>query len=481
MPKPKKAPPIGVTGRDPKTDAPVVLYTPLPHQIAFHEATAPNVLSLGPRGTGKSLMLRMHAVMKCLKYPNYHALILRRTMPELRRSHLVDIGYEMKMLGGRYRQNTFDARFPNGSTITFGHCEDDTAILAYLSSQYGTIIFDELSTFMLQQVLQISASARVTTAAPYLAEVRAGTNPLGPGAGWIKQWFVDHDVNLGDYPDYNPDDYLTLRSVLADNPYLDKEKYQKVLRNQPAHVRKAWLDGEFVIEGTYFADFMPRKRVGDEDVDWHCIVTLPTWQHDSLTSQRWLNIYRSIDWGYDPDPCVVMWHVVFPNGHKITFRERKWLRTLAGDVAKDVKALSSGMQIVETFADPSMFVKRGDSPYSIAEIFEMNGVPLTPSQANRELYGYALHEILDREIDGHPEWQIVAPECPNLVRTMPLVQMDPVDPRKLAHGEDHYVECAAYFAIGKAQPNKNAATPARPLWTLPRRAHNRMVAASLVR
>src|SRR5258706_14901934 len=100
---------------------PIELYRPDPalHQDEFHASECPNILALGPRGTGKSLQLRFDAIFRCLMVPNFRALILRRTMPELRESHLGFIEREMALLGGSFLKTTFSAVFPNGSTIAF--------------------------------------------------------------------------------------------------------------------------------------------------------------------------------------------------------------------------------------------------------------------------------------------------------------------------------------------------------------------------
>src|SRR6266850_2672960 len=189
----------------------IVLYAPMDdpqcNQVAIHESNAPNLLALGTRGTGKSTTLRWDAIIRCLTFPNFRALILRRTMPDLRKSHLAFIDYEMRMLGGVFLHTTFEAKFPNGSVLQFSHCEKMTDVLNFLSSEWGFIGFDELSTFTLEMFLQISAAARAPLSAPYVAIVRACSNPLGPGAAWMKQWFIDRDVNLAEYPDYHPDDF----------------------------------------------------------------------------------------------------------------------------------------------------------------------------------------------------------------------------------------------------------------------------------
>jgi phage terminase large subunit len=466
-----------------------VIYEPLPHQIAYHASNSPNLLALGTRGTGKSLQLRMDAILRCLMIPNFKALIIRRTMPELRKSHLGFIDFEMKLLGGKengyvFLHTTFIAKFPNGSTLTFGHCETEADILDYLSSEYGFIGFDELSTFTLNQFLQISAAARAPKAAPYKAVVRAGTNPLGIGADWLKAWFVDKNVRLEDYPDYHPDDFEMIFSTLADNPHLDEGEYAARLKNLPEHVRRAWLKGEFVTEGAYFEDFRQFKMVQRLDADgnledtledesWHVIDDIPLLNGQPLFAYGWINIYRAIDWGYSPDPAVCLWIAVLPNKTAIVFKERTWNRTLAEDVSAAIKRESIGLHVLETFCDPTMFIKTGVSNYSIGEIFENNGVPLSPSVNRRDLFGYSIHQHLNTIIDQKPQLQIVRPlgiyGCPQLIRTLPNLRTDPNDPTKIAEGEDHWAIALAYFCMGQASPSRDPIQPEKQRWLSPKR------------
>lgn len=448
---------------------PLVLYEPLSNprcnQVAFHASNVPNLLALGTRGTGKSTMLRWDVLIRCLTFPGFKALILRRQTKDLEMSHLRFIDAEMKALGcGYYRGNSKDVKFENGSFIQFSHCNNIQDVTEYLSSEWDYIGFDELATFTLDMFLRISASARTPKTKPYKALVRCSSNPVGIGASWMRQWFISHEVNYAEYPDYVPEDYEMQFSTLDGNEHLDQKEYLKRLKNAPPGVRKAWLTGEFVIEGAYFDDFEKQRMVGDDIVPWHCIQTLPTWKGESIFSLPWVNVYRSLDWGYFPDPWVCHWHVVLPNKHKITFKERHNTRMLAADVAAQIKRESAGMHVVETMADPTMFIKTGNAPFSIAEIFEQNGVPLTASQNDRELYGYALHDIMNTLIDEHPSWQIVEPACPELVRTMPLLQMDATDPRKIANGPDHWAISCAYFAMGSPPPSRDPLRPLIPKW-----------------
>lgn len=476
-------------------------YTPQPHQQPYHESNAPNRLELGTRNTGKSTMMRKDAIIRCMAYAGFKVLILRRTIPDLRKSHLRFINAEMAQLGGGvtgpgnpvgyYRDSTHDVVFKNGSFMQFSHCETLKDVENYLSSEWDLIIFDELSTFTLEMFLKISAAARSPEDAPYIALVRAGSNPLGPGTKWMYEWFVDHNVNYAEYPDYHPDDFEWHFSSLDQNRYTNRKEYEKRLKNLPAHVRKAWLEGQRVVEGAYFTDFEATKELtinGETRVvDWHVIRKLPLWQTESgklceIRDLDWISIYRAVDWGYAPDPAVCLWMAVLPNRSCIVFKEVTWKRTLAKDVAAEIKRLSEGMHVVDTFCDPSMFKKTGETAYTIGDIFEQNGVPMSPAQNDRELYGYAIHDKLNTLIEEgdtpfsiHPELQVYGPACPELTRTLPIMEMDSNDQRKIANGQDHWVVALAYFCMGDARPDYEPLDTGEYPWLLPKRKFRAVV------
>lgn len=457
-------------------------YTPQLYQRPYHACTIPNFLTYGTRGTGKSLMMRRDAILRCIKHAGYKVLILRRKMPDLKKSHLRFIKNEMAQLGekeiGYYRETSTDVVFHNGSFIQFSHCETLKDIENYLGSEWDLIIFDEISTFPLEMFLTICAASRTVEDEDYVALVRCGSNPMGIGAQWMKEWFIDKTVSLADYPDYDPTDFGFEFTMLDQNRYIAKEAYKKKLGNLPEQQREAWLYGRFVIEGAYFKDFKKTKMVewrGQKvERPWHCIQTMP-YVFDKKSGGRipiqqtgWANITRSIDWGWSPDPAVCHWHVVMSNKRKITFMELTKREMVAADFAKLVVSMSAGMHVVETDCDPDMFTNTGETKYSIGEIFELNGVPLTPSHNRRELYGYAIHDMLNTlitenvgdQVVEYPSWQILEYACPELVRTIPILQMNSTDTRKLADGPDHWVVSCAYFGMGGAPASTD---PDRPV------------------
>ena len=58
-------------------------YRPTDKQARFHASTADEVLYGGAAGGGKSYAICWDAWMRCMKYPQTHAYLFRRTYPEL--------------------------------------------------------------------------------------------------------------------------------------------------------------------------------------------------------------------------------------------------------------------------------------------------------------------------------------------------------------------------------------------------------------
>lgn len=420
--------------------------------------------------THNSLTMRSHAHMCALSVPKYRYLIMRRTTPELKKSHLIHINDEMNRLGGYYNSTDMMAYYPNGSIGFYGHCSSEAETTKYLSAEYDLVIPDEATTFPEEVILRIASCARVPLGSGRIAMLRGGTNKLGRSAEFIKRYFIDKDVSAEDNPDYYPDDYGVIEHSFTQNRALDTDQYRKRLQSMPAHVRQAWIDNEWVIDGQYFMDFQAFRN-GEP---WHVITEMPKVQTPQgpmpLLSQSWVTVYRAVDWGYHPDPAVCLWIAVLPNKRSIVFKERTWKSTLAADVARQIRAESAGMRVVTTFCDPTMKMEDGRGQYSIGEIFEQNGVPITPSVNKRDLYGYAIHEYLNTLIDGKPQMQLLAQSgaygCPQLIKTLPTLQADPKDPNKVGDGNDHWAVALAYFCMSGTEGGKEATIQSIPRWMM---------------
>lgn len=460
-------------------------YVPNPKQLDFHESVAPNCIIEGSRGTGKSGCIRMDAHMRALSVPNYPYLIIRRTMPELKKSHLRFIHFEMKALGGDYHKTDAISYYPNGSQGFFSHCETEDDMMRLLSSEYAAIYFDEISTFTWSMITKIASCLRVPEGSDMMAVSRGGTNPIGVGAAEVRRYYIVKDITPEEDPDYNPEDFQAIHTTLEDNPHIDREQYIKRLSNLPDHIRRAWLDGEWVVEGAYFHDYKPQKKTEQGLVDWHCVSVLPV-VHDRSTNTYgaphqypWIQVYRAFDWGFSPDPAVCLWIASLPDGRALVFKEYHWKSTPARQVALDIKRMSEGMRIVDTYCDPSIFFNSNATEHmSIGDIIESQGVPLTESVNDRAAAGYAIHEYLNTLVGPPgqelPKLQIFLEGCPMLARTLGEMRVDKNHPERIANGNDHWVISLAYYCMASVGTSKDHTTVSTPRWMRPNPNHRHL-------
>ena len=265
---------------------PHVMYTPTSEKhLWFHQAPVKNLIAYGNRGGGKSHLLRYDAHMRALSTPNANLILVRRTYPELLRSHLIHIDVEMKMLGGDYHKTEHIAYYPTGSKLFFSHVATEADSLNLLSAEFIAAYFDELSTIPWDFFFKLCASVRIGGELKdmgLMGVVRAATNPLGPSAAEVFSYFVNKDVSPEDDPDYDPEDWDSIKIQMADNAHIDIEDYKKRFAGMPAYLKKAWLEGEFALENQLF-DFRP-VRDGKE---YHVIKELPTLGGKPILGVSW--------------------------------------------------------------------------------------------------------------------------------------------------------------------------------------------------
>jgi phage terminase large subunit len=458
-----------------------VLYTPASQShLRYHQSTVPNLIMEGRRGTGKSHTMRWDFHMRAMSYPGFKYLILRRTMPELRKSHLLVLPTDMEKLGGRalgVRSGNTEAHYDlNGSIGLFGHCETEQDVEKYLSAQFDAIAFDEITTFPWDMITRIRTSCRVLDDSGLIGITRGGTNPIGVSADDVYSYFIGHDVPVEQDPKYDPTDYASIHIVRDDNPYLDFEQYDKQFSSLPKAYRDAWLDGTWGVEGAYFT-LEPA----------HLLKEMPYLKVDGTPAQSalrwpWIHIYRMLDYGWH-DPTVCVWVAVLPNGREIPFMEESWLRTPAQTVAKDIKRLSESMKVITTIADPTLWNGEKEMDHCMAHVFEECGVPLTKGKNDRVAAGFAIQEHLNTNLaDGEPKLQILETACPTLVKTLRAMRVDKKNPGRIAdHKADHMPICLGYFCMANVGPTRipNASTE-RP-WMVSKQGPARVLGAYNVR
>lgn len=437
-----------------------VLYAPFPHQARFHASTAANCLMEGGGGSGKSKCIRWDAYIRCLTIPRYRALILRRSMPELRMSHLAEVPFEAELLGLSKDawHSTFNIlRFPNGSTLEFGHIEDDQALPRYLSSEFEAIYFDELATFTLRQFKFLASRAR-TTKPGVKPLVRGGTNPVGSGAGWVRRYFITKNVSPEEDQAYRAEDYESIHCNVDDNPAVNLEEYESRLLGLPSDaLRRAMRHGEWVIEGQFFSEWAPAKK---DKTPWHVITEAPTYHGKPLWEAKHIEIVRVVDWGYSAsgNPGVCLWFACLADGSAMCFREYIFKETLPGDVARNIARLSKDVRVRYTVGDTAMWQEHTGP--SIAEQLAKAGLGMIEADKARIPGWVEVHEWLRttvfRGTVEAPKLTFYEPGCPHTIRTLPEMVVDPKDPNDLEtrNVEDDPADCVRYFVMSR--PGKSA-------------------------
>lgn len=444
------------------------LYEPQPHQARFHEATTLNCIMEGGAGSGKSMCMRWDAYMRCQQIPRFSALILRRSMPELKMSHLDHVPFEIEKMGMKreaWHSTDFILRFPNGSRLRFGHVEDDATIARYLSSEFDIIYFDELTTFTLRQFLFLSSRAR-TTKKGLRALVRGGTNPIGPGATWVKRYFIDKDVSEAENPGYNPSEWEAQHSTVYDNKYVDAKDYVKRLQILPSEaMRRAMEHGEWVIEGQFFSEYRDRLKDSEtgEFFDWHVIERMPQYKGQDIQFADWCENVVVVDWGYaeEGNPGMAKWYACLGDGSAICFQEYVFKQTLPENVAKEIKRRNGNLRIRYYVGDPQMFTEH-EGP-SVAELMAREGVSLLEGDNKREPGWVNLHtwyQTLVTLPNGRqvPKLRHLKSGCPVTIRTVPAMTVDPKKPADMITTgvEDEGADTDRYFVMSRpgasAQP-----------------------------
>lgn len=407
---------------------------------AFHrDLSTPNVLLFGRRGTGKSWAVRWHLHRLALMFENFKYMVCRNDKPQLQRTHLAFVDSEMHTLGGDYAKVAGQADYPNGSIGLYAGFEKEADALKVLGMDLDLLVIEEITTMDWEVVTELASTLRTTKASGRTPQLIAPTNPFGPHALPVKRHWIDQDISQEEEPGYDPLEWLAVPTTAQDNPALDFSSYDKRLGPLQAAKRKAWLFGEWSTnQGAFFEDFK---------TDRHVISRLPEVNGRSIFRNLSVSVYRAIDWGFSDDPCVCLWIAVMPNGRAIVVKEMTWKRTPAAEVAQEIIGHSREMQIVETFADPTMWNGQRHGAQSVADLFELHGVPLTPSVNDRRLY--SVHEYLTTEIASIPRIQFWAEGCPTLIATIPQQRPNKNKLEYMADsGTDHHTLALSYFTSG---------------------------------
>lgn len=224
-------------------------HSPTPKQEAF--LLLDDVLEVlygGQAGGGKSDSILM-AALQYVDIPGYSALILRKTyadlaLPEAIMDRFVEwaANTDVHWDGGAKQ-----AVFPSGAKLVFGYLASSSDHLRYQSASFHFIGIDESTQIPWNQQRYLFSRCRrlEKVKGDIPLRYRLASNPGGPAHEETRTHFIDSP---------NTASKVFLPASLEDNPYLDRESYERSLSklDPVTHRQLRYGDWSVVQQGNMF-------------------------------------------------------------------------------------------------------------------------------------------------------------------------------------------------------------------------------------
>jgi len=408
-------------------------------QTEFLAAAETDVLYGGAAGGGKSYAM----LVDPLRYAHraaHRALIIRRSMPELR--ELIDKSRELypkAFPGCKYREVEKLWNFPSGAKIEFGFLERDADVYRYQGQAYSWIGFDEITHLPTEFSWNYLASRLRTTDSEITPYMRCTANPGGVGAHWVKNRYIQPSE-----PDksFVGKDGLTRKFIparLEDNPFLATDgRYEQMLKALPPTQRKQLLEGNWdVNEGAAFTEFSIEEHV------------IPPFE----IPIHWDRV-KGIDYGYASESACI-WATIDPSdGTLIVYREL-YKKGLTGE---DLGYKITEMELedpmsVQGVLDTAAWSRTGTTGPTVGETLVRQGHKLRRADKNRIQGKIQIHEYLRLQPSGRPRIQIFS-SCPSLIRELQSIPLDKSNPEDVdTHAPDHAYDALRYLIMSRPRVN----------------------------
>jgi hypothetical protein len=404
-------------------------------QTDFLAAAEKDVLYGGAAGGGKSFAMLIDPLRSC-HIPEHRALILRRSMPELR--ELIDKSRELypkAFKGAKFREVEKLWNFPSGAKIEFGFLEKDADVYRYQGQAYSWIGFDEITHLPTEFGWNYLASRLRTTNPELQTYLRCTANPGGVGAQWVKKRYVEaSEPNTT----FKGKDGLTRKfipALLQDNPYLAEDgEYERMLQSLPAVQRRQLLEGNWdVAEGAAFAEFTP---------DVHVIAPfeLPAW---------WERV-KGIDYGYAAESCC-LWGAIDPDDKTIIIYRELYRKGLTGEALADTitQMEENEVKSIPGVLDTAAWARTGYTGPTIGETLVNRGHKLRRADKNRIAGKTQIHEHLRQREAGRPRLQIFS-NCVNLIKELQGIPLSTTNPEDVdTKAADHAYDALRYMIMSR--------------------------------
>ena len=404
-------------------------------QEDFLAASELDVLYGGAAGGGKSYAM----LVDPLRYAHraaHRALIIRRSMPELR--ELIDKSRELypkAFPGCKYREVEKLWNFPSGAKIEFGFLERDADVYRYQGQAYSWIGFDEITHLPTEFAWNYLASRLRTTDSEITPYMRCTANPGGVGAHWVKKRYIEPSE-----PDttFLGKDGLTRKFIparLEDNPFLANDgRYEQMLKALPPTQRKQLLEGNWdVNEGAAFTEFSLEEHV------------IPPFE----IPIHWDRV-KGIDYGYASESACI-WATIDPSDGTLIIYRELYQKGLTGE---DLGYKITEMELqdpmsVQGVLDTAAWSRTGTTGPTVGETLVRQGHKLRRADKNRIQGKIQIHEYLRLQPSGRPRLQIFS-SCPSLIRELQGIPLDKSNPEDVdTHAPDHAYDALRYLIMSR--------------------------------
>jgi phage terminase large subunit len=402
------------------------------------------VLMAGPSGTGKSMGCLQKIDLAASQTP-IRAAIVRKLRTALTQAAMVTLREKVlppppNAIWFHHEDQEF--RYPNGSRVVVAGLDDPRKIL---STDFDMIYVQEATELEEQDYLILLTRLR-NNALSY-QQLIADCNPSYPNH-WLKQ---RADAGLLTMLESRHEDNPQLYDVETQTYTRFGEQYMKTLDSLHGYLHQRLRLGLWVAaEGMFFPEWNPDLHLVDLDDD------LPSdWP-------RWV----SVDYGFAVPFCA-LWFARDPETREIWVYREVYATGMRDEQQADaIKERCGNERILQIVVDPSMFNSRTEQRRpSIAQVYADRGLARVTSQGifpgqNNRRQGWAIvrRALAHDDEESKPRLHIVRHACPNLIRELPALVRDPLDPEdtqqtvKGKEVSDHAVDALRYGLCTEALP-----------------------------
>lgn len=422
-----------------------VPYEPLGAARELMRCRLPEVGLEGPADTGKSMGCLNKVYLANVNYARNRTAIVRKRRVDL--THSAMVSFEQKVMpagAARFHDGDQEYKFPNGSVCVVGGLDDPGKVL---STEYDLVYVQEADQLTLEdwETLRTRVTGR-WGAMPY-AQIIADWNPTDPG-----HWLYQRE---------KAGQLLVLAATHADNPTVTEERLDALRSLTGYRYRRLYLGERVAAEGMYFEEWDPTVHVVDP-------FPIPAhWTRWSATDYGFAAPFCHLAFAREPGTRTIYVHrELYAAGlhdHQQADLITKRIKEEREAVHADPKATLYALHV----GDPSMFAKRSEHDLpSIASVYQGKGIDLQPASNNRK-QGWSVVRRTMTRVDGKPSRLRVFRTCPNLIRTLPAMVRDPLDPEDLADEikgkktEDHACDALRYGLVAEASPPTPVVSSAR--------------------